>query len=348
MKDFDIAQTGITHLSFSAVRDYLVDRRNFRKRWIDHDFSQTPELCLIEGSAFHAGVANYWDQIKAGAETPDIETMRECAKRIIEIEYYKAKEPIKVRIAKADIGEYEKMGCEIEETVKEGKGGRKTTTYKAAHTVESILKGIVDNLANYTVERDQDAYKPELIEQTFIATTKDHETGIDNPWPLKMRIDMVALTNETNRVIVDHKYNGKDPEVDEEGNAVATPAMILQAAAYVSASHAIKETLGLTEGKLTTVIFDIFNKKTGTMTPVLIETGDKELTAWSRIYTTVQRELWQAYSTGDFDKNFLPNPDAMFNSDGWDEFMKDIDYSLEGKKRPENENKQDDFEAYDL
>lgn len=340
----DIAQTGITHLSFSAVRDFLSDRRNFRKKWIDHDFDNTPQLPLMEGSAFHAALAHYWQGVMDGREA-DFDGMVEVARQSIEMEYRKAKEPIRSRIAKGDIEAYRALGCEIEESVSESKSGRKTTIVYALQTSESILKGVIDNLPEYVNVREG-VYKPVSIEQAFIARTKDHETGEDNPFPLKMRLDMVAEW-EGRLVFVDHKYNGRDPETDEEGNLIVTPAMLLQGAAYVSGSQTILEVLGLT-GTIDTVLFDIFNKKTGKTTPLPVVIGDRELIAWSRIYRGVQNDILDIYARGDFDTAFLPNPDAIFNVDGWMEYMRDIDIALGDGVREKIKKPVANYEVYEL
>ena len=347
-------ETGISHLSFSAVRDYLADRRNFRKRWIDHDWSRKPELALVEGSTFHAGLEIYWGMICAGLMEDtstvkrgiviDPNEIKHAMTMVATKEYPPSAGAITKRIAKADIPEYEALGCTIEETEHVSTKGRKSTTYKAVMTPEAIVEIVLKSIDAYMGERNETVYTPLAIEQAHVGETFDFETKEAHPFPLKARIDLIAR-HEGELVVVDHKYMGDDPEEDEDGNLVATPAMQLQAAAYESLAPSLLKELGI-EGTIETVIFDIFNKKTGRLTQLRLKVTDAHRAAWSRLYSTVQEEIMIAYNGRDFDRAFPPNPDALFNSDGWTEFMRDIEISLAGQVCEVKPT--EDYEAYEL
>lgn len=351
--DINASDTGLKHLSFSAVRDYLRNPRMFRKRWIDLDFEREPQLPLIEGSAFHAGVEVYWGQVYAGLHLDsiskrgmqiDLEEMKAHALRRTEMECAKG-EPLRKRIAKKDVPNYE--GCTIETEVTQTKTGRKSEIYYLVMTPEAIAKGIDSALEGYVGQRDHTVYTPLAIELAHTAVTVDPETGKNHPFPLKARVDLIAR-HEGELVIVDHKYNGDDPEEDEDGNLIATPAMKLQAACYESIAPAFLKELGI-EGEIHTVIFDIMNKKTGKMSQVKITVGEKERVMWARIFRGVQQAILLAYAVGDYNSAFLPNPDD-WSKDGWAEFERDVEFSLDtGESVRKAEKKAtEEYEAYDL
>lgn len=352
--DVKPSDTGITHLSFSAVRDFLKNPRLFRKRWIDLDFDRTPQLPLIEGSAYHAAVEVYWGMIYAGVHLNpkrgihiDLDEILMAARRKAEAEYPETADRIKKRIAKADAAEYESMGCVVTSEAKESKTGRKSTIFYAEISIDSIIKGIEKNLIGYMAERDETAFVPLAIEYGAVAQITDAESGELQVFPLKARVDLIVRLPDDRIAIVDHKYMGDDPAQDDDGNMIATPAMILQAAAYESISTEMLKTLNI-EGKVTTVIFDIMNKKTGKMSQVIVEIGERERRMWSRVFRGVQQAVLIAYAFGDYDSMFLPNVDD-WSDDGWKEFERDIDYTIEtGQQIRAFDKPTEDYEPVDL
>lgn len=351
--DINASDTGLKHLSFSAIRDYLRNPRLFRKRWIDHDFNSEPVLALIEGSAFHAGVEVYWGQIYAGVHLDtknkrgiqiDVDEMKAHALRKTEMECSKGA-ALRKRIAKKDLPNYE--GCTIDCEITQTKTGRKSEIYYLVMTPDAIAKGIDEALERYVEQRDHMVYIPLAIELAHTALTIDPETGKEHPFPLKARVDLIAKHGDE-LVIVDHKYNGDDPGEDEDGNLIATPAMKLQAACYVSIAPAFLKELGI-EGEINTVIFDIMNKKTCKMSQVRVEVGEKESVMWARIFRGVQQAILLAYAVGDYNGAFLPNPDD-WSQDGWLEFERDVEFSLSGGEpvRKALNEPSEEYEAYDL
>lgn len=352
------ADTGLKHLSFSAVHDFLVCPRTFRKRWIDLDFSREPKLPLIEGSAYHAALDSYWSQIysivhfdhKGNPPAIDIQEMIEHARKKAEMEYPPGCEPLKKRIAKKDIPEYESFGCEIEEVQNVSKSGRKSTTVYAHLTVDAIMASVIENLQNYVAVRDENSYTPLAIEQAVVARTHDEETGEPHPFPLKARLDLFSRLPDGRLAIVDHKYMGDDAEMNEEGEPVATPSMKLQAADYVSVAPDLLKALGLPEEEVNTVVFDIMNKKTGEMSQVIVEVGKKERMLWSRIFKGVSYSILLAYAVGDFDCFFLPNPMGVYGDiSGWNEYEKDIEYTADtGEVTRKVEKQTEEYEPVEL
>lgn len=356
MQTIDVSpqETGLSHLSFSAIRDFLKNPRMFRKRWIDHDFDRTPQLALIEGSAFHAALEAYWGQVYAGIHLDTIskrgiqinfEEMREFALKKVEMECG-ANSGLKKRLTKADVPIYEALGCQIEVVESKTKTGRVSKTHYAILTPEAICRPVIDNLAKYLDERDEKVYTPLAIELAATAKTIDPETELEHPFPLKARIDLIAR-HEGEIVIVDHKYNGDDPEEDEEGNLIPTPAMKLQAGCYESIAPEFLKALGL-EGKVDTVIFDVMNKKSGKISQLKVKVGEKERIMWARVYRGVQHAILLAYAVGDYNTSFLPNPDD-WSPDGWAEFERDVEFSLEtGESVRKFEKPTEEYEPVDL
>jgi hypothetical protein len=351
-------ETGIAHLSYSAIRDFLVNPRVFKKRWIDHDWNRTPALPLVEGSAFHAGVEMYWGFLMAGTiedtSTHPMETIIdrnaiwEAVQRTVEKEYPLNTRPehmLKKRIAKKDVAEYQAAGCVIDEVVKESANGKTTTIVYAILTQESIAKDVMENVEAYINERDTSTYMPKGIEMAVTGLTHDAETGEEHIFPLKAKLDLVAHDNGE-LVFIDHKYMSQDLGEGEDGEAKIKPAMKLQATAYVSLAPAILKELGI-EGEVNTVIFDIFNKKSGKLTQVRYTVTDTDKVVWSRIFKSVSKKIMQAYNSEDLDCEFLPNPDD-FNSDGWDEFVRDVEMSQVGEVRVVKPINEEEYEAYEL
>lgn len=344
----DDANIILPHLSYSAVRDFMCDRRQFRKKWIDHDYSREPDLKLIEGTAFHAGVETYWSQVfemrnfdNRRSIPPKVDTavISDHILKQIQMDYPDSCARLKKRISKAEVPDYQLKGCAIFEKKTEGRTGRVTTTIYAELTIEAIYTSVYEGVLSYIEQRPPEFYRPLAIEYSVKGITEDAETGENHKVPLKVRLDLLAETQETEMVLVDHKYMGDDPDVDEAGNIVVTPSMKLQGTAMVSSAKNILESLGM-EGSINKVIFDVFNKKTKEMTQVIVEIGRKELVLWSRIYRSVEWHLALAYAAGDFDTFFLPNPDGIYGDmSGWREFETDIEYALAGEERPKPKDK---------
>ena len=353
------SDTGLSHLSFSAVHDYLTDRRTFKKRWIDQDYSRTPKLSLIEGSAFHAALDSYWSQIyaivhfdhKGNPPGIDFDEMFKHANMKADMEFPKGTEEkrlLKKRIAKKDIAEYESLGCEIIEEKTEGK--RPTTIVYAVPTVQSVMKTVLGAVEAYIAERTEAFYVPLAIEQSVVAQTKDVETGENHPFPLKARLDLLARVVATGRLaIVDHKFMATEADVDEDGNPIATPSMKLQAADYVSVAPALLEALGLPAEEVTTVIFDVLNKKTGKLTQVIVEVGETEALMWSRIYKGACYTIMLAYAVGEVECLFPPNPVGVYGDiDGWHEFEADARYCVETGTERKVEKQEKEYEPLDI
>lgn len=334
----DVSVTGISHLSFSAVRDYMRNPRVFRKRWIDHEWGQEPQLALIEGAAFHAGLEAYWGQVFAGVHLDTIgkrgivyepQEMQDFAlKRALKDFPADSAHVLRKRIAKGDIAEYEAMGCGIEEQTNVSKKGRKSTTVYALLSAQSIVTGLIPHFDKFVEERNEQMYTPLAIEYAATAKTTDFETKLEHQFPLKCRVDFIARF-DGKVVIVDWKYMSEAPE-DEDGNLTPTPAMRLQAACYESIAPALLASLGITE-PLGGVMFDIFNKKTGELTQILVEVTDADRIAWARVFRGVQNKIIRAYMADDYESEFLPNIDD-FSGEGWTEFMRDIEFSMGGEK----------------
>lgn len=349
--DVNPSDTGIKHFSFSSVTDFLTDPRKFRKCWIDGDWSRTPELSLIQGNGFHAALETFWRQVYANDDRPmdyRLHDIFEDASRKVQLEYKitKPEHRIRRRIAKGDVAEYELAGCEIEEVPGLTPTGKATSTFYAYLTPESIMNDLKDDIVFYIEAAP--VYEPLAVEAVMTAMTRDEETGGEHPWPLKSKIDLVARLIDGRIAIVDHKYMSSDPETDDDGNLVATPAMKLQGAAMVSVAPALLKELGI-EGECSTVIFDVYNKKTGKMSSVVIEIGRKERMIWSVIFSGVQYKILLAYALGDFNKAFLPNPYGNFGrTDGWQEFEKDIEYMVDTGEPERPAERKEDYEPVDL
>lgn len=351
-------ETGISHLSYSAVRDFLTNPRLFRKRWIDGDWSRTPQLALVEGSAFHAGLEIYWGQIFAGLLEDkstfkrgiviDMAEIGNAVAVVTEKEYPPTTKPenrIKRRIAKKDVAEYEAQGCEIEEKPTLTATGKPTSIMYAILTPAMIAKNVLESVEAFIAERNEEHYIPKAIEQKHVAQTVDVEKGTEHVFPLKIRTDLLA-ESEGELVFIDWKYMSTDPEEGDDGEATVSPSMKMQGACYVSAAPSLLKELGI-EGEVKTVIFDIFNKKSGKMTRVRYTPTELDMRAWSRLFRGVGSKVTKAYNSEDFDDEFLPNLDD-WSSDGWDEFMRDVELSQSGEERAPAAEQKEEYAAYEL
>lgn len=329
MQGFSPAEIGLPHLSYSSVCDFLRDRREFKKRWIDHDWSRDPELPLLEGSAFHAAVEVYWGARRDGIDKDTwIPAAVAAARSSIERDYTDGSKRIEKFIAAREAGAYEQLGCQIDQRTS---GNR--TLYYALLSVDAIVAGVMESVLSYAEQTADDTRQIISLEIAHTTLTKDAETGEDHIFPLKAKIDQIAARIDPTGVINfrDYKYVSSDLDEDENGNPLITPAMILQASSYMSIAPSILMALGLDISRLSSVfIFEVFNKRTQRLSIVEVPIGRKETIIWSRIFAGVQQDIVEAYSRRDPNLVFIPNPFGAYGkSVGWDEFAKDVELSIQ-------------------
>lgn len=331
--------SGITHLSFSAVRDFLDDPRNFRKRWIDHDWNEKKSMALVEGTAYHAALEAFWDCKLTGKENwPD--AVREAISRSVDKEFPQM-EVTRKRVAAKDTATYEAAGCRIE--VDEVKGKKYCYAVIADQQIKDTVQRHFDKYL-----QDLPEYTPRFIEVAHVAPIEDAETGEFHAIPLKARIDLVATIGK-DLVVIDHKLNHTEPDYNDDGDPIATPAMILQACAYDSLVPSLMQTAGLEPQRPDYFIFDVFSKTSGRRVPVKITLTKADRVLWSRLYRGVITKLALSFAYEDPTLAFLPNPFGMWQQDGWEEFVKDVAFSVEnGEERETKKEKAEDYEAYDL
>lgn len=334
--------SGFTHLSFSAVRDFLDDPRNFRKRWIDHDHDEKKGLPLVEGSAFHAGLETFWNCKKNGVED-FADAVRESIAKSVDMDFPNM-EKTRKRIAKKDTEQFQATGCDIE--IDQDKNGRDIVY--AVLTADQIKSGVIGWFDGYL--QDVPEYAPLLVEMAHVAPIVDVESGGFHALPLKARVDLIAEKTDTKTLhIIDHKLNSTEPDEDEDGNPIATPAMFLQALSYDSIIDSMLAAYGITDRKIESVIFDVFSKSQKRRVSVEVKLTDADRLLWSRLYKGVTVKLALAFAYEDPTTAFLPNPFGMWQTNGWDEFRKDVSYAAEvGKERETMKEKDADIEAYEL
>jgi len=319
----------VDHLSYSAVRDFLEDRRRFKKKWIDLIWDEKKSLPLIEGIAYHAGVAAYWEARKSGETSPELLLAAAMGEVDFAIDRDKAHVDWKPKkIAQKDVEAWRSLGCEIIDGA--DSSGRKAVyaVPNAAYVQQDVRTIITQYIA------DPPDYAPVGTELAHTAFPFDVETKSQHIVPLKAKIDLVSVKDGV-VTVVDHKLNAGDPDRDEETGelVIAAPAR-LQAAAYDSIIRDLLAALKI-EVKEVRFVFSVMNKKTTKRTEVPVEITDRDRLAWSRLYHGAIIQMALASAVDDWRLAFLPNPFVQFGNDGWDAFLADLDEVEPGKmKKP--------------
>jgi hypothetical protein len=310
----------VDHLSYSAVRDFIEDRRRFKKKWVDLIFDENKPMVFVEGIAYHAALEAYW-QARKGGETDMVKLMELATNEAFSAitRDIPNTEWELIKIAAKEKDRYIKLGCEIVETT--DKAGRAAVYAKNSPAVlEDKLRTI---LTQYISEPP--AYDPMAVEISHTVLPKDFETKEPHLVTLKGKIDLVSV-KDGKVTVVDHKLVGADPATDEETGELVVPAsMRLQAAAYDTIICDILQANHIDPATPIKFVFDFMNKKTAKRTPVEIELTDEDRLAWSRLYKSVIMQLAFASAVDDWRLAFTPNPFAeSYKMDGWTAFLEDL------------------------
>lgn len=321
----------LQHLSFSAVREFLEDPRKFKKHYILGDWSGLSSQTLTAGSAFHSGLEYYWRARSEGVEDPMelIDLMRLGVDQVLERDAETTDWDKPRTIAKKDADRYEKMGCEVWED----KSGSKAS-WKAKVTPEVMASEVMDALAAYAA--DPPDYRPLLVEASHTAMPDDEEHGGLHPLPLKGKIDLVDDDRGDGFTFVDHKFVSREPSKDEAtGEYVVTDAMRLQATAYDSIAADLMKSIGKPAVRPTRYIFDHFVHGKNVRIPIEYVVTDLDRIIWARIYRGAIYQIGLICGLPD-EIGFLPNPFHPYNTDGWQEFVADVEMGMEETEKVEN------------
>jgi len=320
-----MSQCPVDHLSFSAVRSYIEDARNFRKKYIDYIYDDLTPQALAEGSAYHASLEEYWLAVQMGKEDDLQRGAFEAGADTLDARSHQT-DWARKRVAKKDIGRYAELGCEIEEQEVGNKKVYYTTVNAgiAAQDLKEYLTCYFDNLPEY---------EPLFVEGSWKTQTKKFGSDEYHLLPVKGKIDMIALDKKKKTVLVDHKLMGSHPSKDSDGNYIVEPAARLQACCY----ETMVET-GILEGveKIDYFAFDVMVKgKTPVFHRVTFELTDADRLAWSMLLDSVIKQLCINSLLSDSGGMFIPNPFHGYIRDGWNEFMLDVQSNLDaGDKLP--------------
>ena len=320
MIDDLIQHIPVTHLSFSAVRQFLSDPRKFKKNYIDGLWNDLTPIAMAEGSAYHAGLEHYWQVKQSGDDTNDVELvggMVNVARDYLLTNKDRIEWPMR-RIAKKDADQYE---------VTELRGNM---TY-AQITPESVVASLEGVFVAYVNEELE--ITPLGVEDALVGIVKDFETGEELPVPVKLRLDLYGEI-DGKRVVVDHKYMRSAPSKDEDDNYIVDPAWRLQAACYEAI---IESEVG---ERPDAFYFDVM-PKTGEpeLHRVEVVLDDRDRLAWSRLLKGTIYQLAVGSMMEDPDLMFLPNPFSGYDNDGWHDFLVDVEATLDfdQPKEPEEE-----------
>jgi len=329
-----LSNLSINHLSYSAVRCFIEDPRNFKKRYIDYIYDDKTPVPMAIGSAYHAGLETFWTNVQNGKDT-DINEMIEQAKNSLltnDVDYGKK------RIAKKDTENYEAMGCEV---ITDNSSG-KNIVYAMIND-EVILTEVARYFEHYL--ENTPLYNPLHVEAGITDETIDFETSDKHLIPLKGFMDLLARDKDGKLICVDHKLMGGKPKTDEDGKYIIDPAMKLQACAYETLIPSIMD-----GEKPAYFVFDVMVKNNSPeLHSVKIELTDADRLAWSRLFKGTIYKILVSAMFDDPDIAFTPNPRHMYNKDGWNEYMIDIDYRLKGINRPIDKGaEKEKYEALDL
>jgi len=163
----------IDSLSYSKLMSFCRNEKDFEMRYI-YRITGKSSATTVAGTAYHAALQLYFECLKDGIVL-DIAALETRAFQIIEE-------------VPANLWKLQKTTPTIEESVN-----------KASKTVSMLLLNFLGEISTYTSD---------IKEITGIEIYLDEWlkiNGVDIPLPFHMKIDLVVLTNDGKRVVIDHK-----------------------------------------------------------------------------------------------------------------------------------------------
>lgn len=166
----------VRQLSYSAIRLLLTNPAMFKKRYIEYQWDDTKSPSLVEGSAFHAVIAQFYRMKKDGKESE--------FNPINEIEIA-VKQEIRDHEDKIDWG----ITGSLEKSIK-----------------------TVENCVTYYLN-DAKIHTPHMVEESYNSTIYEGEKSL--PLNLKGRFDLIAVDDSGEMYGVDHKTVSSFSDEDE-------------------------------------------------------------------------------------------------------------------------------------
>lgn len=163
----------IDSLSYSKLMSFCRNEKEFEMRYV-YCITGKSSATTIAGQAYHAALELYFECLKDGLSL-DIAALQTRAFQVIEE-------------VPANLWKLQKTSPTVEESIS-----------IACKTVSMLL-------VNFLAERS--VYEADLKEVLAVELYLDewlNVNGVDIPLPFHMKIDLIILTNEGKRVIIDHK-----------------------------------------------------------------------------------------------------------------------------------------------
>lgn len=163
----------IDSLSYSKLISFCRNEKEFEMRYI-YRITGKSSATTVAGQAYHAALQLYFECLNEGI-TLDIAALETRAFQVIEE-------------VPANAWKLQKTTPTIEESVN-----------KACKTTSMLLLNFLSEISTYTADiKEIVAVEMYLDEWLKI-------NGVDIPLPFHMKIDLIVITNEGKRVVIDHK-----------------------------------------------------------------------------------------------------------------------------------------------
>ncbi|MDD4971932.1 MAG: DNA translocase FtsK [Paludibacter sp.] len=163
----------IDSLSYSKLMSFCRNEKDFEMRYI-YRITGKSSATTVAGTAYHAALQLYFECLKDGIVL-DIAALETRAFQVIEE-------------VPANLWKLQKTTPTIEESVS-----------RACKTVSMLLLNFLGEISTYTSDIKEivgiEIYLDEWLKIN----------GVDIPLPFHMKIDLVVLTNDGKRVVIDHK-----------------------------------------------------------------------------------------------------------------------------------------------
>ncbi len=181
--------------SYSGVATFARNEKEFERRYIYREPSRR-SATTVAGTAYHAALQHYFETLRDTGEEANITAMQEKAFEAID-----------------------KMKAN------EWKLGKKTPTVEKC--IETAIKTANALISNFYEERA--IYTESIAEVTGVEASADQWlviNGVDIPLPCHAKLDLIILTTDGRRVIIDHKSKSAYTDESELAYTGAKQAII--------------------------------------------------------------------------------------------------------------------------
>ncbi len=181
--------------SYSGVATFARNEKEFERRYIYREPSRR-SATTVAGTAYHAALQHYFETLRDTGEEANITAMQEKAFEAID-----------------------KMKAN------EWKLGKKTPTVEKC--IETAIKTANALIANFYEERS--IYTESIAEVIGVEASADQWlviNGVDIPLPCHAKLDLIILTTDCRRVIIDHKSKSAYTDESELAYTGAKQAII--------------------------------------------------------------------------------------------------------------------------